>query len=60
MFTSLYKTKIYKKILEKKYEKCPISELLDDQTFTIPLHPGLIEKEIHYVTKEIKNIINKN
>lgn len=60
MFTSLYKTTIYKKILQNKYKKCPISELLDEQTFTIPLHPGLTKEEMYYVIKEIKNLTNIN
>jgi len=54
MFTTVYKTKAYKK-LEKIDCFCPISEKLDDQTFTIPLHPGLTSKQIDYVIKEIKN-----
>jgi len=54
MFTTVYKTKAYKK-LEKIDCFCPISEKLDTQTFTIPLHPGLTSKQIDYVIKEIKN-----
>ena len=54
MFTTVYKTNAYKKL--KKIDCfCPISEKLDTQTFTIPLHPGLTSKQIDYVIKEIKN-----
>jgi len=54
MFTTVYKTNAYKKI-EKKNYLCPISEKLDTQTFTIPLHPGLTSKQVNYVIKAIKN-----
>ena len=54
MFTTVYKTKAYKK-LKKINSFCPISEKLDTQTFTIPLHPGLTSKQVNYVIKEIKN-----
>jgi len=54
MFTTVYKTKAYKKLKEKN-NYCPNSEKLDSQTFTIPLHPGLTYKQMNYVIKEIKN-----
>ena len=54
MFTTVYKTIAYKKIKMNK-SFCPISEKLDTQTFTIPLHPGLTSKQVNYVIKEIKN-----
>ena len=54
MFTTIYKTKIYKKFKTRNYY-CPNSEKLDSETFTIPLHPGLTSKEVDYVIQEIKN-----
>lgn len=59
MFTTVYKTKIYQKLFNKT-NVCPISEKLDSQTFTIPLHPALNQKEIQYTINSIKEIIPKN
>ncbi|MGY5142907.1 MAG: DegT/DnrJ/EryC1/StrS family aminotransferase [Candidatus Nitrosopumilus sp. bin_32a] len=55
MFTTVYKTKVYKK-LKGKNNYCPNSEKLDSQTFTIPLHPELTSRQINYVIKEIKKL----
>jgi perosamine synthetase len=52
MFSTIYKTSVYKKLGKANY--CPISEKLDYQTFTIPLHPGLTSKQVNHVIKEIK------
>lgn len=56
MFTTVYKTKIYQKLFTFP-NKCPISEKLDSQTFTIPLHPKLTSRQVDYVIKEIKNSV---
>jgi dTDP-4-amino-4,6-dideoxygalactose transaminase len=56
MFTTLYKTKPYSKLSSKYNKICNISEVLDNQTFTIPLHPGLSEKDVSYVCKTIKQL----
>ena len=56
MFETIYKTSIYKKLLGKTKCFCPISEKLDKQTFTIPLHPSLSDKQVNYVIKQIKKI----
>lgn len=56
MFTTIYKTKAYEKLFGKVGKLCPISEKLDSQTFTIPLHPEMTDNEVHYVIKEIKKI----
>lgn len=57
MFTTIYKTKAYEKLLGKVGKLCPISEKLDSQTFTIPLHPGMTDNQAYYVIKEIKKIV---
>ena len=54
MFQTIYKTTIYKKLLGKIKNICPISEKLDKQTFTIPLHPSLSNKQVNYVIDQIK------
>jgi len=56
MFFSVYKTEAYEKLFGIR-KLCPISEKLDKQTFTIPLHPGLTNIEVDYVIKQIKNIL---
>ena len=53
MFTSVYKIKAYRDILGNT-PTCNVGEKLDDQTFTIPLHPGLTDNEINIVINEIK------
>jgi len=53
MFTSVYKIKAYRDILGD-IPACSVTEKLDDQTFTIPLHPGLTDNEINIVINEIK------
>ena len=53
MFTSVYKIKAYRDILGDT-PACKVTEKLDDQTFTIPLHPGLTDNEINIVINEIK------
>ena len=55
MFTTIYKMKPYVGILSKM-SQCKISEKLDQQTFSIPLHPGLTKGEIDIVINEIKKI----
>lgn len=57
MFTTLYKTEVFEKILGEKRGLCPVSEDLDDKTFTIPLHPGMTKDQIQYVIKEIKRLV---
>ena len=57
MFTTLYKTKPYLKLIKTVKKKCPVSEKLDIQTFTIPLHPGLPDKQVEYVCKKIKQLV---
>jgi len=57
MFTSIYNTKPYIELFGKRKGLCPISEKLDNQTFTIPLHPGLSDDEVDYVIKNIKKIV---
>jgi len=59
MFTTLYKTKPYLKLIKTTLEKCPISEKLDKQTFTIPLHVGMTNNQVEYVCRNIKQIINQ-
>lgn len=58
MFFTLYNTSAYKKLYGKEVNQCPISEKLDSQTFTIPLHPSMTENQIFYVIKMIKNLVN--
>ena len=53
MFTSVYKIKAYRDILGD-VPACRVTEKLDDQTFTIPLHPGLTDNEINIVINGIK------
>ena len=53
MFVTIYKTKPYR-FLGMKKKLCPISEKLDKQTFTVPLHPGMTNTQIDRVIKEIK------
>ena len=55
MFSSIYKMKPYVELFGKQDGLCPISEKLDNQTFTIPLHPGLSRNDIDFV--KIKIII---
>jgi len=57
MFSSIYKMKPYVELFGKQDGLCPISEKLDNQTFTIPLHPGLSRNDIDFVIKKIKIII---
>ncbi|MGB6464518.1 MAG: DegT/DnrJ/EryC1/StrS family aminotransferase [Nitrosotalea sp.] len=59
IFTSLHKTKPYVDVFGKRDGLCPISEELDSQTFTIPLHPAMTDKKIHYVIKTIKNLVKE-
>lgn len=56
MFISIYKHKAYEKIFGRRLGLCPISEKLDEQTFTIPLHAGITDDEIQYVIKTVKNV----
>ncbi len=56
MFASLHKTGPYQKLSDKT--KCPVSEKLDNQTFTIPLHPGMTNIQVNYVIKNIKKILD--
>lgn len=58
MFTTIYKMKPYQNLYRNKNDFCPISEKLDEQTFTIPLHPNLTNKEINFVINKIKKIFN--
>ncbi len=56
MFISIYNSRPYIKLFGKRRGLCPISEKLDNQTFTIPLHVGLLDEEVDYVVKNIKKI----
>ena len=56
MFISIYRHKVYEKLFGKRIGLCPISERLDKETFTIPLHAGISDNEVQYVAKEIKKI----
>lgn len=58
MFTSLHNTKPYIDLFGKRRGLCPISEKLDKETFTIPLHPGMSDKEMCYVIKSIKKYVD--
>jgi len=57
MFISLHKTKPYQKMGKMYTHSYPISEMLDKQTFTIPLHPKLSNKQVDYVVRTIKEIL---
>ena len=46
----------YKLFNKQKYQNIKTSEKLDQQTFSIPLHPGLTKGEIDIVINEIKKI----
>ena len=59
MFTTLYKTKPYSKLPKSTPKICPVSERLDKQTFTIPLHAGITSNQAEYVSRAIKQIINQ-
>jgi perosamine synthetase len=54
MFKTIYKHKVYQKNFKIK-NYCPVSEKLDKETFTIPLHAGIKNTEIEFVIKTIKN-----
>ncbi len=56
MFETIYKINIYKKLLGKRKFYCPISEKLDKQTFTIPLHPSLSNEQVNYVIEQIQKM----
>lgn len=58
MFISLHKTRPYQKMYGKTTNLCPVSEMLDTQTFTIPLHPGMSDNQVNYVIKQIKKILD--
>ena len=53
MFYTVYKTQAYRK-LNRNFHPCKISEKLDKQTFSIPLHPGLSNKQIDFVINTMK------
>jgi len=57
MFRTLYKTKLYENLFGKHKGLCPVSERLDRETFTIPLHPGMANKEVEYVARCIKKLV---
>ncbi len=57
MFRTIYKMKVYKDRFSK-IKTCKVSEELDKQTFTIPLHPGLDQSHIQRVVDEIKILTN--
>jgi perosamine synthetase len=57
MFTTLYKAKPYSKM---KIQKCYVSEKLDSQTFSIPLHPNLSETQIDFVSKSLITLVSSN
>lgn len=58
MFTTIYKMKPYANLFGNRNNICPISEKLDKQTFTIPLHPNLINKEVNFIINKIKKNFN--
>ena len=57
MFTTLYKTKAYSNLRKTIFENCLISEKLDKQTFSIPLHAGMTDKQVEYICRNIKHTI---
>ena len=59
MFITLYKTMPYSKLPKSTPEICSISEKLDKQTFTIPLHAGITSNQVEYVCRTIKQITNQ-
>ena len=50
-----YKFKIYKKFDSKKYVN---SDIFYDQTVSLPIYFNLSNKELQYIVKNIKNILN--
>ena len=58
MFTTIYNMKAYRNLFGNCNNFCPISEKLDKQTFTIPLHPKLTNKEVGFVITNIKKTFN--
>lgn len=58
MFTSLHKTKPYVDIFGRREGLCPVSEQLDNETFTIPLHPAMNSTDINFVIKSLKKFVN--
>ena len=56
MFKTIYKHKAYQKYFKYK-NNCPISEQLDKETFTIPLHAGIKDNEVEFVIKTIRNLL---
>jgi perosamine synthetase len=53
MFKTIYKHKAYQKYFKIK-NNCPVSEKLDNETFTIPLHAGIKDKEVEFVINTIR------
>ncbi len=58
MFTSLHNMKPYVELFGKRKGLCPVTEKLDNQTFTIPLHPAMNKKEVDHVVRSITYISN--
>jgi len=56
MFKTIYRHKAYQKNFKIK-NLCPISEKLDKETFTIPLHAGIKDKEVEFVINTIRNLL---
>jgi perosamine synthetase len=54
MFKTIYRHKAYQKNFKIR-NHCPISEKLDKETFTIPLHAGIKNEEVEFVINTIKN-----
>jgi perosamine synthetase len=57
MFKTIYKHKAYQKYFKIK-NNCPISEKLDNETFTIPLHAGIKNEEVEFVINTIRKKLN--
>jgi len=54
MFKTIYRHKAYQKKFKIR-NHCPVSEKLDKETFTIPLHAGIKNEEVEFVINTIRN-----
>jgi len=53
-YIPLYKQPIYKSSSNKKY---PGSEIYFESTLSLPMYPGLLEKDIEYIVKSLKETL---
>jgi UDP-4-amino-4,6-dideoxy-L-N-acetyl-beta-L-altrosamine transaminase len=58
-YTPTYKFNVFKKIVPKS-EKYKNSEKYYKETFSLPLHLGLKEKDVYSIGKKITHLVNKN